>query len=181
MAKGWRQICFVPSFAALIFSCMVPVCHAELKTHQIKAAYLYQISKFVFWPAERKQVDTFQVCQLGPDSYGGTLQKMVGRTVFNKPVTIQSISSLQQAPPCHLLIISDPKSVPSDSLRKLVSEHSVLTVVDGSKHWDIGMVSFVLEKKRVRLHINLSLAKLSGLTFAANLLEVASEIHTDKK
>ncbi len=57
----------------------------------------------------------------------------------------------------------------------------MLTVVDGSKHWDIGMVSFVLEKKRVRLHINLSLAKLSGLTFAANLLEVASEIHTDKK
>ncbi len=180
MARGWRQFFYVPSITVLIMSCMVTVCQAEVKTHQIKAAYLYQISKFVFWPEARKQVENFHVCQLGPDSYGGSLQKMVGRTVFNKPVTIESIDSLKQAQQCHLLIISDPAAVNPTSLHKLISEHSVLTVVDGNKHWDKGMVSFVLEKKRVRLHINLSLAKLSGLTFAANLLEVASVIHKDK-
>jgi hypothetical protein len=180
MARGWRQFFYVPSIAVLIMSCMASVCQAEVKTQQIKAAYLYQISKFVFWPEARKQVASFKVCQLGADRYGGTLQKMVGRTVFNKPVTIQTINSLQQAKQCHLLIISDPAAINSKSLHKLVSEHSVLTVVDGRKHWDKGMVSFVLENKRVRLHINLSLAKLSGLTFAANLLEVASVIHKDK-
>ncbi len=180
MAKGWRQWWVLPSCSVLLMCCMASVCQAELKTHQIKAAYLYQISKFVFWPDSRKQVDHFQVCQLGPDNYGGTLQKMVGRTVFSKPVTIKTITSLKQAHQCHLLILSDPKKIHSKSLRKLVSEHSVLTVVDGDSYKEIGMVAFVLEKKRVRLHINLALAKLSGITFAANLLEVASEIYTEK-
>jgi len=170
----------MPSIAVLLVNCMASVCHAEVKTHQIKAAYLYQISKFVFWPEARKQVDSFQICQLGPDSYGGALQKMVGRKIFNKPVTIETIDTLQKAQQCHLLIISDPAAVKPKSLQKLVSGHSILTVVDGRKHWDKGMVSFVLENKRVRLHINLSLAKLSGLTFATNLLEVASVIHNDK-
>ncbi len=181
MAKGWRQQWIVPCFAALLGCCMATVCHAELKTQQIKAAYLYQISKFIFWPEARKQVDKFQVCQLGPDNYGGALQKMVGRTVFSKPVSIESIDSLQQARHCHLLILSNPKDIKPASLHKLVSEHSVLTVVDGESYWDLGMVAFVLEKQRVRLHINLGLAEESGLTFAANLLEVASEIHRGNK
>ena len=181
MAKGWRQRWVVPFMAVLLMCCQVHVCHAELKTHQIKAAYLYQISKFVFWPEARKQVDSFQVCQLGPDSYGGNLQKMTGRTVFNQPVSIHTVTSLSQAESCHLLILSNPKSIKPKALRKWLGQHSVLTVVDGGQHWDIGMVSFVLEKQRVRLHINLELAEISGLTFAANLLEVASEIHSGKK
>lgn len=180
MAKGWQQRWVVPFMAVLLMCCQISVCQAELKTHQIKAAYLYQISKFVFWPEARKQADSFQVCQLGPDSYGGNLDKMSGRTVFNKPVTILSIDSLSQGENCHLLILSKPDVVKPNVLRKWLASHSVLTVVDGEQHWDVGMVAFVLEKQRVRLHINLGLAELSGLTFAANLLEVASEIHSGK-
>ena len=180
MAKGWQQRWVVPCMAVLLMCCQAHVSHAELKTHQIKAAYLYQISKFVFWPEKRKQVDNFQVCQLGPDTYAGNLQKMAGRTVFNKPVSIRSVESLSQAQNCHLLILSNPKKIPPKSLRKWLSQNSVLTVVDGEEYWQRGMVSFVLEKQRVRLHINLELAEISGLTFAANLLEVASEIHSGK-
>ncbi len=82
MAKGWRLSWVLSPVTVFILCCMAPLCHAELKTHQIKAAYLYQISKFVFWPEERKQTDSFRVCQLGPDSYGGTLQKMVGCFIY---------------------------------------------------------------------------------------------------
>lgn len=161
----------------VLFACTqaMPV-RAELKTHQIKAAYLYQISKFVFWPEQRKLVDTFQVCQLGKDRYQGTLQKMKGRTVFNKPVSIETIQTLDQASACHLLIISSPKDVKQKTLKDWLAINQVLTVVDGAANSDIGMVAFVLEDQRVRLHINLNLAEHSGLAFAANLLEVASHI-----
>jgi len=177
MAKGWQQRWVMPYMAVLLMCCQTYVCHAELKTHQIKAAYLYQISKFVFWPEERKQVDHFQVCQMGRDSYAGNLNKISGRSVFNKPVIIRSVDSLSNAQDCHLLVLSDPTKIPLKELRTWLSQNSVLTVVDGEEYWERGMVTFVLEKQRVRLHINLSLAKTSGLTFAANLLEVASEIH----
>lgn len=179
MAKGWHQKWIIPLMFVL-FACLqaLPL-RAELKTHQIKAAYLYQISKFVFWPDHRKQVDAFQVCQLGPDLYEGTLQKMTGRTVFKKPVQIINISTLTEASACHLLILSSPNKVDAKKLRLWLADNQVLTIADGANNGDIGMVAFVLEDQRVRLHINLNLAKHSGLAFAANLLEVASHIERD--
>lgn len=180
MAKGWHQKWVVPLMIVLFASLQATVVHAELKTHQIKAAYLYQISKFVFWPEARKQADAFRVCQLGQDRYEGTLQKMKGRTVFNKPVLIEDVSNLDQASDCHLLIISSPQKMNNQKLRDWLASHQVLTVVDGASNTDIGMVAFVLENQRVRLHINLNLAEHSGLAFAANLLEVASHIERGK-
>jgi hypothetical protein len=166
----------------VLFACLQATsARAELKTHEIKAAYLYQISKFVFWPEERKQVDAFRVCQLGPDRYEGTLQKMKGRTVFNKPVLVENIQALKQAVGCHLLIISSPDKINNKTLHKWLLNNHVLTVVDGAANTDVGMVAFVLESQRVRLHINLNLAEHSGLAFAANLLEVASHIERGKQ
>jgi hypothetical protein len=180
MAKGWHKKWALSLMIVLLASLQAKIVHAELKTHQIKAAYLYQISKFVFWPEQRKQAEFFRVCQLGKDRYEGTLQKMTGRTVFNKPVLIQNIQNLQQASDCHLLIISSPKKMDKKTLRDWLAANQVLTVVDGATNSNVGMVAFVLENQRVRLHINLDLAEHSGLAFAANLLEVASHIERGK-
>ena len=176
MAKGWQKRSLVSLCAALILSAAA-VCQAEMEIHQIKVAYLYQISKFVFWPEQTKAAENFKVCQLGPDRYGGSLKNMNGRTVFSRPVIIEFIGSLDQAQSCHLLILSDPEEIKPQALKEWLASHPVLTVVDGEHNWGVGMVAFVLEKQRVRLHINLNLAQHSGLSFAANLLEVASFIH----
>ena len=151
---------------------------SELNTNQIKSAYLYQISKFVFWPENRKQTDFFNLCLLGPDTYGGNLQKMEGRTVFAKPVKLKHVANLEQAATCHLLLLTAPKSVDFPALTAWLKNHSVLTVVDGEQYADKAMVAFVIESQRVRLHINVDLANRSGVSFAANLLEVASKVTT---
>ena len=179
MAKLWHRSWFTYFVLVSLASVLATPSHAELKTHQIKAAYLYQISKFVFWPEQSKQANSFNVCQLGVDRYQGSLQKMAGRTVFKKPVVIKMVANLEQAKTCHLLILSSPQSIDKSTLQAWLQKHNILTVVDGSENWSIGMVSFALEEQRVRLHINLNLAKQSGLSFAANLLEVASVIHRD--
>ena len=149
---------------------------SELNTYQIKSAYLYQISKFVFWPEQSKQTDFFNLCILGPDTYGGNLQKMEGRTVFGKPVKLHKVTNLKQAETCHLLVLTDPAVVSQDSLSTWLKSHSVLTVADDAINIDKAMVVFVIENQRVRLHINVDLAKISGVSFAANLLEVASRV-----
>ena len=151
---------------------------SELNTYQIKSAYLYQISKFVFWPEEQKQADAFNLCVLGPDTYGGNLQKMEGRTVFNKPVRVQPIKSLKKSDSCHLIVLTQPKKMDAKSLHAWLKDNPTLVVSDGEDYIDKAMVVFVLENNRVRLHINMDLAKHSGITFAANLLEVASRVKT---
>ncbi|MGR6871786.1 YfiR family protein [Pseudomonas sp. HK3] len=175
MAKGWRHIWFV-LVATVCFAGGSSNAFSELNTSQIKSAYLYQISKFVFWPDERKQFEHFNLCLLGSDTYQGNLQKMVGRTVFNRPVRLQPVDNLSQAKQCHLLLLSSPDSINSTELQTWLKQHPVLTVADGAESIEKAMVVFVLENQRVRLHINVDLARTSGLSFAANLLEVASKI-----
>ncbi|MFT5592190.1 MAG: hypothetical protein ACI8SR_000547 [Oceanicoccus sp.] len=175
MTKGWRHIWFVLVATAWLAGGSSNAL-SELNTNQIKSAYLYQISKFVFWPQERKELEYFNVCLLGSDTYQGNLQKMVGRTVFSKPVRLQPVSSLSQASLCHLLLLSSPKAVDTSELQAWLKQHPVLTVADGADSIEKAMVVFVLENQRVRLHINVGLARTSGLSFAANLLEVASKI-----
>lgn len=177
MDKAWRQPRLMPIFLIMLAFWQAPLCLADLKTHQIKAAYLYQISKFVFWPDASKQRETFSVCQFGKDAYDGTLEKMTGRTVFNKPVTVSTVNTLSQATNCHLLILSTPEKINVNELRNWLKTNNVLTVVDGEQYQSLGMVAFVLENQRIRLHINLDLTKRTHLSFAANLLEVASYIH----
>ncbi len=175
MAKGWRHICVIFIVTGCLAGGSVSA-FSELNTNQIKSAYLFQISKFVFWPEERKQFDHFNLCLLGPDSYQGNLQKMQGRTVFNKAIKFQRVQTLADAQKCHLLVLSSPARINPLELSAWLRTHPVLTVADGAQNIDKAMVVFVLEDQRVRLHINIDLARIAGLSFAANLLEVASKI-----
>lgn len=175
MAKGWRHIWLVFVVTGWLAGGSSSA-FSELNTNQIKSAYLFQISKFVFWPEERKQFDNFNLCLLGPDTYQGNLQKMVGRTVFNKPVKFRAVNSLDDAQQCHLLVLSSAERIKTSELTAWLKQHPVLTIADGAQSIDKAMVVFVLEEQRVRLHINIDLARLAGLSFAANLLEVASKI-----
>ncbi|WP_353350084.1 YfiR family protein [Oceaniserpentilla sp. 4NH20-0058] len=177
MAKYWRHICLaIVATGCLTFGSSNAF--SELNTYQIKSAYLYQISKFVFWPEQKKQSDYFNLCILGENTYGGNLQKMEARTVFNKPIRLLSVSSYEKSADCHLLILTNPSKINSSAFQQWLSKHAVLTVADDAEHIDKAMVAFVLENQRVRLHINIGLAKQSGLSFAANLLEVASKVKT---
>jgi hypothetical protein len=175
MAKGWLHIWLVLVVTGWLAGGSSSA-FSELNTNQIKSAYLYQISKFVFWPEERKQFDYFNLCLIGDDTYQGNLQKMVGRTVFNKPVQLKTITGLTQAEQCHLLLLSSPQLIKTNELQEWLKQHPVLTIADGAQYIDKAMVVFVLEDQRVRLHINVDLARLYGLACAANLLEVASKI-----
>lgn len=167
----------IPIGALVLMLALASASYADLKEDQVKAAYLYQISKFVFWPPNLDEAQNFTVCQLGPDSYSGNLNKMNGRSVAGKPINVIQINSLDQANDCQLLILSEPDRISSRALEKRLKQTPILTVVDGQKNHKKGMVVFVIEDQRVRLHINLNLAKQARLTFAANLLEVATQIY----
>ncbi|EAT13013.1 YfiR family protein [Bermanella marisrubri] len=177
MAKGWRAATNIPIGALVLMLVLASASYGDLKEDQVKAAYLYQISKFVFWPPSLDETQTFTVCQLGPDSYSGNLSKLNGRSVADKPIKVIQISSLDQVTNCQLLILSEPERVSAKELEGKLKQTPILTVVDGQQNHQKGMVVFVIEDQRVRLHINLNLAKQARLTFAANLLEVATHIY----
>ena len=95
----------------------------SVSEYQMKAAYVYNLAKFVEWPAEvfKAASDPLTICVLGQSPILVTLNEAVnGELIDEKKLLVRQVSEVQQAGNCHILFIasSDRKylhDVPSRS------------------------------------------------------------------
>lgn len=147
-----------------------------LTAGQIQSAYIFQISKFVTWPAERMQGEQFNVCYLPPDNLGGMLEMMQGRRIFQKDVTIVPLKSLQAADTCHVLFIGEHPQLSVRQLVILARENHILTVSPSAHSLTHSMLALPLVDNKVELQVNLNLLNSADLHMSTNLLEIASRV-----
>lgn len=143
--------------------------------YQVKAAYLYNFSKFLEWPetAFNNHSDPFIVAILGRDPFGNHLAEIVsGETAFGRPIQIKHYASLSQLGACHILYINLPGQ--SDEALSALKGQSVLTVSDDPDFCRYGgIVRFFQENETIRLEISPTSAKNANLNVSSKLLRVA--------
>lgn len=148
--------------------------------YDVKAAYLYNFGRFIEWPAQSSasQGDSFNVCVLGRDPFGPTLDTtLAGETIAGKSVVARRVSTPQEAANCRILFIGTTETGQLNKIIEALDKEAVLTVSDMpqfSQHG--GMIQFVLEGKRVRFEVNLAAAQRVGLTLSSELLKVATTV-----
>src|ERR1051325_1777240 len=75
--------------------------------YQVKAAYLYNLGKFVSWPDASSGSESFSICVMGQDPFGSVLDTTLsGETIGGKSVVIKRISRIQEVSACRVLFIS---------------------------------------------------------------------------
>ncbi|WP_456406906.1 YfiR family protein [Thiolapillus sp.] len=149
--------------------------------YRLKAALLYKLTRFVEWPATSGARPTsFNICLLGRDDFGGSLDDLSERQVNNAPITIYRFThSTGIDKPCQLLYISDSKQAFMTSIIHSLGTQPVLTISDAPRFAENGgMIQFVALKKRIGFKINLDKAQAAGLRIAAPLLELSTVIST---
>lgn len=145
--------------------------------YQVKAAYLYDFSRFVEWPSQpgNDRKDAFAICVLGKDPFGPVLDAaLAGEARAGQNLVARRISNLQDAIACQILFISVSEQDRLKEILTATSKASVLTVSDiprFSEHG--GMIEFVLKGDKVRFDVNLANALDAGLTVSSDLLKVA--------
>ncbi|HSF41265.1 MAG TPA: YfiR family protein, partial [Thermoanaerobaculia bacterium] len=74
----------------------------------VKAAFLYNFTKFVEWPASAfPDRGSLRLCVFGDDPFGKSLQTVVeGEQVQGRPITLLRIDSLGDPRLCHILFLS---------------------------------------------------------------------------
>lgn len=150
------------------------------KEYQLKAAYLYNFTKFVEWPRERFADDTspIVIAVLGENPFGDELARLVsGRKVNGRPITVLAARSVREGAAAHLLFISarDEKSL-GPALAQLHAA-GVLTVGESPGFAaGGGIITFILEADKVRFEINLTAAEQSRLKLSAQLLKLATVV-----
>jgi hypothetical protein len=151
--------------------------HAKPTEYDVKAAYLYNFSRFTEWPATIPQsgADSFDICVLGENPFGTALATVVANeTVAGKRVIAKQIPLPEDAMNCRVLFISSSEDKRLKQILASLTTASVLTVSD-LPHFTQrgGMVQFVLEDNRVRFEVNSASAARARLTLSSELLKLA--------
>jgi hypothetical protein len=166
--------------AAVALACAAlatPVRAGAPSEHQVKAAFLYNFANFVKWPegALGPAGAPLKVCVVGTDPFGAALEEAFrGQVVHGRRVEISRGPTLAALGRCHILFLSQSEQGHWPELLKELRGTPTLTVGDGPPLVrQGGMVSFVIEAKRVRFEINPGAAEHAGLRISSKLLALA--------
>jgi hypothetical protein len=145
---------------------------------QIKAAYLYNLGKFVRWHDRMPSLDSLEICVLGKDPFGAVLDSTVaGESVDGRKITVRRVAKVQDATPCSILFVSSSEEGRLGSVLTFVQSLSVLTVSDMPHFAEKGgMIGFVMQEERIRFEVNLGAAERSHLALSSELLKVATRV-----
>ncbi|HUK57192.1 MAG TPA: YfiR family protein [Nitrospiria bacterium] len=144
--------------------------------YQVKAAFIYNFSKFVEWPTETLSGDKpFVIGVLGRDPFDNALDETVsGKTVQEKKIAVKRFSKVEDALTCNVLFISNSEK---DNMAKIIErlDHlPVLTVSDIGRFAEQGgMIQLIVDQNRVRFAVNRAATDKAGLKPSSQLLKLA--------
>jgi hypothetical protein len=167
----------VPVFCTKLIALAIILCSnllfaADTVEYKIKAAYLYNFTKFITWP--EFQSETFNLCILGKDPFGSLIESIESREALGLPIKLVRMRRYDASKKCHLLFLG---SATRKDTRELIASSGILTVSE-KQHFAKygGMIGFVIKEGKVKLQINLAKLKESGLEISAKLLEIVEII-----
>jgi hypothetical protein len=145
--------------------------------YQVKAAFLFNFSQFVDWPAASfaDAHAPLVIGVLGSDPFGATLDEIVrGESVNGHPLAVRRYQSLEQVATCHILFIARSQVAQLDAIVAALEGRSVLTVgdFDGFTRRG-GVIRFVTVGNKIRMRVNLVAAQEANLTISSKLLRPA--------
>ena len=150
---------------------------ALTREYKIKAAYIYNLLKFVNWP-EGSEIEALstRICILKQNPFDGFLDALTEREVRGRSITVSYLDELAPDSGCSVLFIGQEVDYISGIMED-IRDSNMLTVGEESEFLAIGgIVALVVTNNNVQLEINLTQAKRNGFEISGNLLEIAKSI-----
>lgn len=177
------------SLTAALLLALLPPCVWGQSTgpteYQVKAAYLYNFSRFVEWPNStfEKSESAFVIGVLGEDPFGTMLDSLVqGESVQGRRLVIRRLASREEAVKCQILFVSDSEEGRLSEILKELAGKSILTVSDIRSFTRLGgAIRFTVEGNRVRFEINVAAAQRARLSVSSQLLKLARIVESSKR
>ena len=144
--------------------------------YAVKAAYIYNILRFVSWDESSPlaQTETLNICLFKNDPFNHYLDPIRKKSIGNKQIRLRTINEHSQSSSCHLIFV-DNGGFDKD---KLVHDDSILLGNDIEFVINGGLFSFYIENNKVKLGANRNAIDKTKLKISSLLLEVC-QIHGD--
>ncbi len=149
---------------------------------KIKASYVFNFIRFIEWPSGETD-DPSQpivVCVINrKNQFIKAFSPVVGKKVKGHLLTFKEITSPHNVEGCHLLYIDKAEKNLFSRLLPEINKHNILSISDSEYFCSLGgMIGMVTKKGKIKVEINLDVAKAAGFKINSNLLEVAKIVST---
>lgn len=173
---SWRVLVTIFCLTAVFISSALGA-ETPSKEYQLKAAFIYNFTKFVDWPTNRfaTKDSPITIGVLGKNPFGEELTKAVaGRTVNGRSYEVKVLTTVSEATKVDLLFVPRGQEALLNDQLPALQGAGVLTVGESEAFAKLGgIINFTTEADKLRLEINLDEAERGGLKIRAQLLKLA--------
>jgi hypothetical protein len=148
---------------------------------EIKAAFLYNFTKFVDWPAQTFSNADAPIVMgvLGDSPCVQALERLVkDRKVNGRTLVVRRIASAAEAKVTQMLFVGAAQEAQFAGLEPALHSLPVLTVGESPGFATLGgTIDFVPQGDKIRFEINIDAAEHAGLKISAQLQKLAAAVH----
>lgn len=178
----------IPQLRWLLLACLattlLPIAVGQAapaaSEYDVKAAFLFQFSRFVEWPPESfaSANAPLTICIMGRNPFGSTLHEISqGESVQAHALEVRVHEELEDLDGCHIVFVNHSAGPPASQVLAYLAGKRVLTVGDGADFTQLGgVIGFVNVDGKVRLQVNRNSAETAQLRISAKLLRVAEQV-----
>lgn len=161
---------------ALLLLALAPA-RAAPSEYELKAAFIYQIARFVEWPAPNTAVNagaSLHLCVLGGNPFGPALDTIRGKPVNERKMEVSLLDMGADTGECDMLFVAAPAEKYLERITALSRGRSMLIIGDTQGFAQRGaMINFFPEDGKIRFEINPAASRRTGLKISSQLLKLA--------
>ena len=143
----------------------------------VKAGFIYNFSKYIEWPANAVESNSYHLCVIGEDKREDSLDVLVGKLVGNKPLTLTRNVKPANLKDCHMLFVIEDNNVHAEALLTEIAALPIVTISDSPDFiLKGGMIGLIRDGNRVGFEVNLKPANAVGIRMSVQLLKLAKSV-----
>ncbi|MGL5837526.1 MAG: YfiR family protein [Sphingorhabdus sp.] len=154
---------------AIVAFTTMPAASAQSSSQGLKAAIIYNILRFVVFPAGNRD-RMLNICEKrGTDS----LSSLWGRSVGSRTINVKAVDIERGGADCDVFYLGNTNTAEITKIQ----QRGLLTIGDGSGFLKSGgTVGLITTGKQIRFEVNVRSARQSGIAISSQLLRLASRV-----
>ncbi len=170
---------FLPSIFFALFGLLfaLPIMAMEQDEAAVKAAFVYNFTKFVEWPSEAS--GPLQLCLLGnTDPLLAALLKLEGKQSQGQNIQVRSVDrDAGSLGGCRVIVVGTSEAERIAAILNNSQKQPALTVSEIDHFADAGgMIGLVVNNAKVQFEIDAQAVQRANLKLSAQLLKLAQKV-----
>lgn len=152
--------------------------HVFSQVAKFKAAYTYNIARFVEWPKSARSGD-FIIGVIANKKVHSELSKLARvKKIAGRKIVVKNFASVRNAKKCHILFIgaSQTRRLP-EAVVKVGKNPTLLISEKNGAIYKGSAINFIIQRKKLRFEIKKVNATRQGLKVSSSINKLAAKVY----